>query len=258
LRRNSTFLQDGGVRDSSGARLIASIATYQFKAFLLRTTKSKPLFLDRGGGAPLPQAVLLLHGFGANRLMMAPMARHLKRDRFEVKNWGYSSIRHSLARHAQDLRQELLRLAECQHFAQIHLVAHSMGAIVAREALRVALLAPVGRLVMLAPPNAGSRVARRIHRSFGRLLPTLGEISDEPSSFVNRLGPPQVQVGVIAASEDWVVPLANTHLLGQQDHTVLVSGHTMLPFKRQTAEQVLHFLRCGRFFRTEHPYAFSQ
>jgi hypothetical protein len=59
--------------------------------------------------------------------------------------------------------------------------------------------------------------------------------------------PRDLELGIIAAAYDRVVSVRNTHLESETDHVVLPSGHGQLLFRSDVAEQVLSFLRDGRF-----------
>lgn len=63
---------------------------------------------------------------------------------------------------AKLLSRDLKRLAKAQPARPVYLVTHSMGALVARAAVETPHLDPrnVQRLVMVAPPNHGSELAR--------------------------------------------------------------------------------------------------
>jgi pimeloyl-ACP methyl ester carboxylesterase len=178
---------------------------------------------------------------------MSPLARSLHRSGYSVKNWGYPSVRRSIRQHAQSLRH-LLDSFDNPTISRIHLVTHSMGGIVARCAMNGGQLPKIGRIVMLAPPNAGSQVARWLAPCLGRICRPLNELSDRPDSFVNRLGfSSGVDVGVISAANDAVVTLRSTQLTGQRDHIVLPGRHGTLPLRGDTARQVCSFLAFGRF-----------
>ena len=101
---------------------------------------------------------------------------------------------------------------------------------------------------MLGPPNSGSHVARRLANTLGRICPPLRELSDDAESYVSRLEEPaEVELGVIAAESDRVVKLPSTFLQSQSDHIVLPGQHGTLPWRRDTCQQVAHFLRHGHF-----------
>jgi hypothetical protein len=108
-------------------------------------------------------------------------------------------------------------------------------------------LPKLGRVVLLAPPNRGARLADLAVRLFGARILAAHELSSRPDSFVNRLPTLEgIDVGVIAAAWDHAVHRESTHLPGELDHLVLNSLHT-LPLHRRTGGEVAHFLRHGRF-----------
>lgn len=195
------------------------------------------------------ETVVLIHSLAAPRWVMSPLARSLRRKGYRVKNWGYPSIRRGVEAHAVRLRAFLAELAETS-IGVCHLVTHSMGGIVARCALTPDPPADIGRVVMLAPPNHGSHVARSLTPYLGFVCQPLRELSDEPVSFVRKLAEPRgFDVGIIAAASDHVVSLDSTHLECENDHIVLPGRHGLLPLRRDTARQVEAFLRDGRFDR---------
>lgn len=177
---------------------------------------------------------------------MSGLAVYLRRSGTRVVNWRYPTLRLSVEAHAAALRALVLSLASSD-VDRIHFVTHSLGGIVARAALAEPI-AKVGRVVMLAPPNCGSRAARLLSRvsSWPR---SLVQLSDAPDSFVRTLGAPCVEVGVIAGRYDGKVPVARTHLAGQADHLVVPAFHTWLMWRRDVCRQVSAFLRDGRFTR---------
>lgn len=205
----------------------------------------------RGGGAS--ELVVLVHGLAANRLVMAPLAYRLKRAGFATFNWGYPSICGGIEQHAGALRRKVEQLASDPAIDKIHVVGHSMGSIITRQVLHEGLPAAekFGRVVMLAPPNHGSPVARWLEGWLSPICKPLAQLSDRPDSFVNRLPAPQgVHFGVIAAAGDLMVPRASTPLDGQEDYRLLPGMHSELPWRRDAARLVASFLRHGCFDET--------
>src|SRR5262245_65702199 len=93
-----------------------------------------------------------------------------------------------------------------------------MGAIVVRRALAMARPRKLGRVVLLAPPNGGARLADLALRLFGRRMLAATELSSHPDSYVNRLAPaPDLDCGVIAASWDHAVTLGSAALEAARD-----------------------------------------
>jgi pimeloyl-ACP methyl ester carboxylesterase len=198
------------------------------------------------------QAVVLLHGLAANRLVMFRLSKILTDTGFHTVNWGYRSTRGSIESHARAFHNHLNDLASEGRHDLVHIVGHSMGSIVARRAISLSQPANLGRLVMLGPPNRGSHVARKLSWPLGRVCPALRELSDAPHSYVNQLDEPgNLEHGIIAAAEDRVVKLPSTYLASQKDHIVLPGHHGVLPWRRETAKQVIHFLKHGKFSHAE-------
>ncbi|HEY7302098.1 MAG TPA: alpha/beta fold hydrolase [Xanthobacteraceae bacterium] len=194
------------------------------------------------------EAVLLVHGHGAHPVLLEPLRRALERQGFRAVNWRYRSLGGSIETHAARLAAKAKELDEDDAVERLHFVGHSMGAIVVRRALAMTQPRKLGRVVLLAPPNRGARLADIALRLFGQRLVAATELCSRPDSYVNRLAPMALDCGVIAASWDHVVSLASTYLPGQRDHLVLRSLHT-LPLHRHTPTQVGHFLREGRFIK---------
>jgi pimeloyl-ACP methyl ester carboxylesterase len=195
--------------------------------------------------------VYLLHGLAAHHLVMLRLASRLRRAGFDVRNWGYRSIRSPIKRHAVDLCEDLARDEADEHIGAVHVVAHSMGSIITRVALQEWSGDKLGKVVMLGPPNRGSHVARRLSPWLGRICPPLCELSDAPGSFVNCIPAPQrtIPVGIVAAAADRVIARHATELEWQTDWIVLPGQHGVLPLRNDTAQQVLHFLEHGKFQR---------
>jgi pimeloyl-ACP methyl ester carboxylesterase len=194
------------------------------------------------------QLIIVVHGFAGKRLWMRPLCARLRSQGYRVSNWGYASLRGSIAEHGRRFHEYVaVSLSEER---RIHIVAHSMGAIVVRAALAMGPVGNLGRVVLLAPPNHGTPVARNAGRIVGRVCRGIGDLSDGPDSFVNRLrSPPPMDVGVVAAKFDILVPVASTHLDGECQHIVLNATHNSLLLSGRVANLVLAFIAAGRFGR---------
>ena len=195
------------------------------------------------------QTVILVHGHGAHPVLLEPLRRALQRQGFRAVNWRYRSLRGSIETHAGALTAKARALDEASDVERLHFVGHSMGAIVVRRALALSRPRKLGRVVLLAPPNHGARLADLALRLFGHRIPAARELCSHPDSYVNRLAPAaDLDCGIIAASWDHAVSPASTHLAGERDHITLRGLHT-LPLHWRAPAQVAHFLREGRFLR---------
>jgi pimeloyl-ACP methyl ester carboxylesterase len=192
--------------------------------------------------------IALIHGYLANKYMLAVLAARLKRRGYAPSPWGYWNIRCSLLVHADRFARRLAQLDADPAVDVLHVVTHSMGGVVARAALDRYRPRKLGRIVMLAPPNHGSFVATRAVGTFGKFLEPVVELSTAPDSLVNRLPmPPDLDLGVIAAEHDALVSEASTRPDAPHEFVALPTWHTGLLFSRETADFVAGFLATGRF-----------
>jgi len=202
------------------------------------------------------QTVVLVHGLASLPFVMAPLAKSLGGHYENVVNWTYPSLWSRIEWHAATLVGLLKRLDgetsdEENSDGEVHLITHSMGGIIARLALAQYLPRRIGRFVMIAPPNRGSPVARRLAPWLGGLCPPLHQLTDHEASFVCTLPPPSLcELGIIAAQGDFMVLEHSTRLGCERDHIVLPGLHSSVLWQRETAEQVRHFIEHGKFRRT--------
>jgi hypothetical protein len=216
--------------------------------------------------------VVLLHGLGLGGWAMLRLAGSLRTAGYDVLNLTYRSRRVPVEILAQDwlpdrLRRRGLRL---DHGPDLHFVTHSMGGLVLRSWLEQAGPVPVlKRAVMIAPPNHGTRLVDHLGDWWlFRLFTGVNghRLGTKPDSLPAQLGPwPQLgpELGIIAGNfslNPWLayhtgrpgdgkVTVENTKLAGMSDHLVLTHSHTWLQYRREPIDQVLTFLREGRFSR---------
>lgn len=203
------------------------------------------------GSEDLRPLVVLVHGYLAHRVHLWLLSRRLQADDFQTLNWGYPTFRRSLTIAADGLAATLERLDAEPTNPPIHLVTHSMGGIVARAALDRFKPRRLHRWVMLAPPNRGSDVARRLEPFVGGWSPPVRELSSGASGLVHSLGMPLgVEVGVIAAGYDLLVHEESTRLDVPHEHVTIPCMHSALLVRRDVVRQIVSFLRTGRFLAT--------
>jgi triacylglycerol lipase len=192
--------------------------------------------------------VVLVHGFNASRLVMWPLAYRLRTEGFRVRQWSYLSLFGAIDSHAARFRRFLQ--SELADEQRIHIVAHSMGCIVVRAALQGTAMPRLGRVVMLAPPNQGSPVADFVSRFLGWLVVPTRELASRPNSYVHRLDKRlNVEVGIIAAKYDLLIPVKNTELSNQAKHVVVAGTHNSILFSYDVGTKVSAFLQFGDFVR---------
>ncbi|MEM9368365.1 MAG: alpha/beta fold hydrolase [Planctomycetota bacterium] len=211
---------------------------------------------SRSGSTSPSQMVVTVHGMLASRRSMGAISRAMQRQGFTTLDWHYPSLRGSIEAHAERLAEQIESLASVSGLSRLHFVTHSMGGIIARAAIHMTRLEArfpmlCGSLVMLAPPNAGSRLAHLPLGPFSSLFPQMRELSEDGDSFVNRLPQPrQMAVGVIAAARDFVVRSEATHLTCQRDHATIETTHQALVRDQRAIKLVTRFLQNRRFDAT--------
>ncbi|MET0290636.1 MAG: alpha/beta hydrolase [Pseudoxanthomonas sp.] len=197
---------------------------------------------------------MLLHGLWNARAWLLPLAWKLRAQGFEVSVFGYASI---LGGPEAAVDVLVRRLASGP---STHLVGHSLGGLVALEALRRHPRLPVPRLVCLGSPLCGSATARGLRRwsASGVVLGRSGALLHrgcEPWSGAAEVGmvagsiPRGIGrvIGGLGRDSDGTVALAETRLQGLADHCLVPASHTGLVFSVDAARQAAHFLRRGRF-----------
>lgn len=192
------------------------------------------------------QAVVLVHGLAANRLVMWPIAKRLRQMGYRVKNHGYFSISKTIPYHAQRLGEVIADLQNDTSIDRVHLVTHSMGCIISRHLLNQQKFSKLDRWVMLAPPNRGSHTARVLAPILGKLCTPLAQLSDAPDSFVNQIKDfrrvNDVKFAIVEAAYDRVIDSACVPLDGQSDYAIVDSNHGPLPWHSKAIDYVEAFL----------------
>ena len=199
------------------------------------------------GSRPGPprELVVLVHGMGRTPLSMAPMALALRRSGYRVLNVGYSSQGPSVAEIGAGLAAEIDAELERAPAPRVHIVGHSLGTVAARWVLAHDPPPVPGRVVMLAPPNRGSRAADRLAGAVGWLLPPIRELRTTDTPAADLVLPDGVEVAVIAGDRDGKVSVAETCLAGAH-HAVVRSRHTFIMMRPRVVGLVRAFLATGQ------------
>ena len=202
------------------------------------------------------EPVLVLHGIWNPGSWMLPLVWRLRRAGIDARPFAYDSIAGGPQRAVPALIQRI------EQTAATALVGYSLGGLVALQALREQSALPVRSLVCVGSPLCGSQTARQLQQlHLGAVLGRSGRLlADGQPTWQGN-----VRVGQIAGTSphgvgrvlraqgpdsDGTVGLAETRWPGLADHCEVAASHTSLPFKAQTARQIVHFLRQGGFART--------
>lgn len=201
----------------------------------------------------MSRRVVLLHGLWMPGLAMRWFAGRLQAAGFAPEIFSYASI-------AGGPDAAVPRLAARLRAGEGDIVAHSLGGLIALQALCDAPDLPVRRVVCLGSPLRGSGAAA------GLLRFPLSTLMLGRSAGLLRHGLDcwrgRAEVGVVAgrvphglgalfagfdAEHDGTVAVAETRLEGLADHVTVAASHSGLLFSAEAAAQAVAFLREGRF-----------
>lgn len=210
------------------------------------------------------ETVILLHGIVPSPGTLKPLQRRLEELGYQTLNLQYPSAHWSMADCAEAVAEDTAALAASSE-GPIHYVGYSMGGLVARMAVALSRPRNMGRMVMIASPNAGSEVADVMAKTpLMRLAygPASVELTRKGAGEITqRLGAPDYDVGVIAGNRtlqvfasllmpwpnDGRVSVEATKLKGMADHAVVKSSHPMIARNPEAISLTCRFLATGRF-----------
>ena len=153
----------------------------------------------------------------------------------------------------------------CRNKAEtVHFVTHSMGGVLVRSYLNRQPDPHQGRVVMLSPPSQGSELIDAFSDSplLQRLLgPAGSKLGTDSAGIPSQLGPVRFGLGIVTGDRSisplgsWLIPgpddgkvgVDRARIEGATDFMVVSATHTFIMNRRDVAEEVVHFLRHGRF-----------
>lgn len=212
------------------------------------------------------ECVILLHGFGRTPHSMEKMADRLEASGYTVWNEGYPSTEKPIDELVTDHLIPAVQWAKEMGAEKIHFVTHSLGGILVRVYLQQNSLPAGSRIVMLGPPNSGSQVVDRLRSFFlykWFMGPAGQQLGTDAESVPNNLGPVTADIGIIAGTrsmepwfsmilpgkDDGKVSVESTKLEEMNDFLTVKSTHPFIMRAPEVIDQVVFYLRNGRFSR---------
>ena len=200
-----------------------------------------------GDNEPKPH-VVFIHGIAAPRFVFLYLKWYLSRRGFSSQIHAYWSSFRTIPIHADQFIETLRKVEANPEIDRFHIVAHSMGGIVTRQALLKYRPQKLDKFLMLATPNQGSAAARVLSSSIFFFSKPLKQLSDAEGSYSRELGfPDGVEVGSIYANQDRVVARESCLSFPEVPFLEIASGHTDLLIRPTTARAIVQFLRTGKF-----------
>lgn len=215
--------------------------------------------------APPRDTVVLVHGLGRSPRSLLAVRWSLWRSGYRVVSVRYPSRRVTVQEAVDEWLVPALERLVLEPGSRVHFVTHSLGGILFRAwARKRPSEFPLGRTVMLGPPNQGSEVLEALsrHRWVRRLLgPVVEELGANERSLPRQLGAVPPDTGIIMGNRavipffreilgpesDGIVTVAGGWVAGQADFMVTAADHTFMMWRPQVLQAVNRFLKEGCF-----------
>ena len=203
------------------------------------------------------ETVILIHGLWMSGFVLLPHQHWLRADGFTAHRFSYPSWRNGL----DDNAHLLMRFIKETSATTIHLVAHSLGGLVALKMLSQETDTRIRRLVLMGTPYEGCHCGITLVES-SVLAPLVGRTFEEWFNQPRPVPHPTVEIGVIAGirpvglgrlipglaqPSDGVISVSETRIAAAKDSISLDINHSGMLVSRACAEQVTNFLKMGNF-----------
>jgi pimeloyl-ACP methyl ester carboxylesterase len=222
------------------------------------------LFMSSPSLAHSKEYVVILHGIFRTSAHMQPLADSLEKEGYEVLNMDYPSTKYPLAE-LIDMTAKDIDSRITDKDRTVNFIGYSMGGLLVRGIIAKHTPEHLGRVILLGTPNHGSEVADLLKNNwfyktlYGPAGQQLG--LKESIELQSLFGEVDYELGIIAGNftidpfcsyfisgdNDGKVSVESTKLNGMKDHIVVSASHTFFPSNKDVQEQVLIFLRDGRF-----------
>lgn len=203
------------------------------------------------------QTVVFVHGLYMTGLELSLLRIRVAQAGFDTQQFHYHTVLEPVRVNAQRLADHIISAA----LTHVHLVGHSLGGLVILRLFELGVAIPPGRVVLMGSPVRGSIAARNMtNKNWGWLLGQSG-----PDGLAEGHEPEwksERQLGVLVGTagpgfglphpdlpepHDGLVAVEEACLPGATDQIGLDVRHTGMLFSPDVADQVIAFLRYGRF-----------
>lgn len=211
------------------------------------------------------ECVILIHGLARTYRSMWNMEKKLRSAGYLTVNLDYPSRSKTIEQIAAEDVSAAIDQCAINNAKVINFVTHSMGGIITRKRIKDNRPDRLGRVVMLSPPNKGSKIADVLkNRWYYHWIngPAGQQLTTAPDSLPNSLGPVDYPVGIITGNDpaffdtwstfipginDGKIGVEQTKLEGMSDFLIVPESHTYIMDSKRVQDETVHFLKYGFF-----------
>lgn len=204
--------------------------------------------------------VVLIHGLGRSSKAMLALQWYLQKSGFLVLNFDHPSRRNTIQKAVDEWLSPALKNLKIEPGQKVHFVTHSLGGLIFRAWAKQRDTAfPLGRTVMLAPPNQGSEIMDHLQgRTWAHWLfgPVVKELATGPTGTTQQFGPVPPETHIIMGrrslmplfkhllgpESDGIVTVCGGHTEGEAGFSIVDSDHTLIMWRPSVLREVLSIL----------------
>ncbi|MDP9109768.1 MAG: alpha/beta fold hydrolase [Pseudomonadota bacterium] len=235
-----------------GRRQALRLYLNEFIATMLSSSWTMPFraFDQRPAKHPVGVPVLLIHGYGCNSGYWQSMSRALQAASVSHHAVSLEPILAPIDDYVPHIAQAVETLMNESACAQIILVCHSMGGLVARAYLRAHGARNIARVITLGTPHQGTGLALHGAGENSRQMQFIGSAEDgQASDWLQTLAHSEdaasraLFVSIYSHHDNIVAPQTSSHLEGATNIALPGIGHVALGSDRQVQALVLAQIR---------------
>jgi hypothetical protein len=188
--------------------------------------------------------VMLLHGQGRTSISMWKAESFLEEHGLQTDNWNYDGFFSAIDELGNELVQRIDQRRNESPQRPVYFLTHSLGGIVVRYALARMNGMEQARIVMLAPPNQGARMADRFSPWLSWLLRPMAQLTTGPNSFI--AGIPALKTPktlIIKAKDDYLLDNEETLLPEAEGYEEVETGHTSILWNEQALNRAVQYFK---------------
>jgi len=208
--------------------------------------------------------VILVHGFNNDGSDMFFLKRNLQSWGYEAVTMNlplrFSTLEDCIVLFEKEFHKQLSNFVDCE---KIHLVGYSMGGLVVRSFLAKNTVPKLGRCVLIATPNQGTKLADmsdKLLKPLGKIYKPIKSLKTDSIDIGEPINRPKPEIGVIAGNtskhllgifldseNDGRVEVESAKFHDMTDFVIKPFGHKEIHHQLEIAKLVDLFLRMGKF-----------